>query len=128
MSIDVLIVDDNRFMRQVVGHALKMAPLDLGAVREAADGAQALTLIRARPVGLIMLDLVMPVLDGEGFLTALRGDPALSATPVVVVTSDTHPERRDRLRTLGAQVVGKPFTPEELLAAFVALGIHHACP
>jgi two-component system chemotaxis response regulator CheY len=128
MSIDVLIVDDNRFMRQVVAHALRMTPLDLGAVREAADGAQALALVRARPVGLILLDLVMPVLDGEGFLATLRGDPDRAATPVVVVTSDTHADRRDRLRALGAQVVGKPFTPEELVAALAILGVHHDGP
>jgi DNA-binding response OmpR family regulator len=45
-----------------------------------------------------------------------------------VVTSDTHADRRDRLRALDAEVVGKPFTPEELMAALTALGVHHAGP
>jgi two-component system chemotaxis response regulator CheY len=128
MSLDVLIVDDNRFMRQVVAHALRMTTLGLGAVREAENGAQALALVRARPVGLVMLDLVMPVLDGEGFLAALRSEPPLAGTPVIVVTSDTHPDRRERLRALGAQVVGKPFTPEGLCAALRTLGVLHERP
>jgi two-component system chemotaxis response regulator CheY len=128
MSIDVLIVDDNRFMRQVVAHALKMAPIDLGAVREAENGEQALKLIRVRPVGLVMLDLVMPVMDGEQFLGELRADPLLARIPVTVITSDTNAARRERLRALQAQVIGKPFRAEELANAFAVLGVAYARP
>jgi CheY-like chemotaxis protein/anti-sigma regulatory factor (Ser/Thr protein kinase) len=76
------------------------------AVVEAADGQQALQALAVRRPDLILLDLVMPVLDGFAFMEQLRSSPEHAAIPVVVVTSkDLTDEERARLTSAAAQVV-----------------------
>jgi two-component system chemotaxis response regulator CheY len=66
-------------------------------------------------VDLILTDINMPVLDGEGLLRALRSDPELSRIPVVVVSTDSTDQRVDSLMGLGARgYLKKPFQPEKL--------------
>jgi two-component system chemotaxis response regulator CheY len=115
MPLDVLIVDDNRIMRDMVARAVAMSGLDIGQVRQAADGAAALASLRAVWTDLVLLDLNMPVMDGETFLRELRADTALRDTLVVVVSTESSGARVERLRGLGAGFVHKPFTPEALV-------------
>jgi two-component system chemotaxis response regulator CheY len=117
MPLHVLVVDDNRMMREMVARAVRLCGLDLGEVHQAADGRQALEALRATWIDLVLLDINMPVMNGEEFLVALRQDTALRATLVVVVSTESSPLRIGRLRALGADFVHKPFKPEELVAA-----------
>ncbi|HPT27704.1 MAG TPA: response regulator, partial [Bryobacteraceae bacterium] len=69
----------------------------------------------AAGVDLILTDINMPVLDGEGLLRALQVDPELKQIPVVVVSTDSTEQRVDALMGLGARgYVKKPFQPEKL--------------
>lgn len=115
MPLDVLIVDDNRIMRDMVARAVAMSGLAIGQVRQAADGAAALAALRMAWTDLVLLDLNMPVMDGESFLRELRADTALRDTLVVVVSTESSGARVERLRGLGAGFVHKPFTPEALV-------------
>lgn len=114
--LEVLVVDDNRIMRDMVARSVAMSGLPIAQVRQAADGRQALDALRTAWTDLVLLDLNMPVMDGETFLRELRSDTALRDTLVVVVSTESSGARIERLRALAAGFVHKPFTPEALVA------------
>ena len=81
---DVLVVDDDPDSRRVAAKFLSEANVK---VREAQDGESALVEMRGHPPDVLVLDLMMPVLDGFGVLATIRADPLLSGLPVVVLTA-----------------------------------------
>jgi PAS domain S-box-containing protein len=92
---DVLVVDDDAEMR---GRLRTVLERHGWAVREAADGAQALALVRETVPGLVLLDLTMPVMDGFAFLHEMRALPACAEVPVVVLSArDVSADERRRL-------------------------------
>jgi two-component system chemotaxis response regulator CheY len=117
----ILVVDDSRVMREMISRTIAMAGLKDYTVEHAADGAEALALVRASPPDLIILDLNMPVLDGEEFLSAVRTEPGLRHLPVVVASSESSDVRVRRVRLMGAEFVRKPFKPEALVGALQKL-------
>jgi two-component system, chemotaxis family, chemotaxis protein CheY len=125
--MNVLLVDDSAVMRAVVRKTLEMCGLPLGSVHQAADGAQALELLRRHDVDLVMLDISMPVMRGDEMLEQLRADPALAGLPVVVISSERSGERVARMQELGAVFVQKPFPPEQLRTVLMDItGLHDA--
>ncbi len=107
----VLVVEDDHDLREVLAESLRLEGYE---VAEAIDGLDALERLRggSRPA-LVLLDLVMPRMDGRQFLAAVRADRALADLPVVLVTG-TPP------RDLAGQVQGvlkKPVGTADLLAA-----------
>lgn len=117
MAFTVLVVDDNRMMRGMVTRAVGMSGLSIGKVLEAGDGAQALAVMRHEWIDLVLLDINMPVMDGEEFLCQVRADAALRSTMVVVVSTESSQPRITRLKAMGAGFIHKPFRPEALVAA-----------
>jgi len=117
MAFSILVVDDNRLMRGMVTRAVTMSGLAVGTLVEAGDGVQALAAMRREWIDLVLLDINMPVMDGEQFLTRVRADPVLSKTLVVVVSTESSQPRIARLKAMGAAFIHKPFRPEELVAA-----------
>lgn len=108
----VMVVDDDADVRDGLSELLRHRGF---TVATASDGAEALELLRAgmRPK-LVLLDLWMPVMDGEAFCIALREDPALSSIPVCVISSDTG--RAVKLIRSGASgFLRKPVQVQELL-------------
>jgi DNA-binding response OmpR family regulator len=86
-------------------------------VVSAADGATALELVRARKPTLVILDAMMPVLDGFAVLKKVRGDPESADLPIIMLTAKR--QERDVLDALQAgatDYIVKPFSPEEVLA------------
>jgi CheY-like chemotaxis protein len=113
----VLVVDDDPVIRQLLVWTLERHSL---TVDEAGDGAQALALIKEHQYAVIVLDLVMPLLDGFGVLKALDG-PSMASPPVVLVITGADRRAIDHLdpqRIHG--IVRKPFDPEELASVVVA--------
>src|SRR5216683_2706379 len=78
----VLVVDDDDSLRQLVAEALREASY---RVDLAANGAEALRLMRGRLPHAIVLDLMMPQLDGSGFVELMRLNPRFAAVPVLLV-------------------------------------------
>ncbi|MGD2032404.1 MAG: response regulator, partial [Gammaproteobacteria bacterium] len=102
---EVLIVDDEENVRELTRRMLESEGL---RVREAANGQEALDEIRRRAPGLIILDLMMPIMDGFEFLRQLREDADISDLPVIVVTAkDLTQDDRARLDGLVTQVLAK---------------------
>jgi CheY-like chemotaxis protein len=101
---DVLLVDDEPDFRRQMRQALED---DGWVVREVADGRAALAEIERRVPQVILLDLIMPVMDGFAFLQALRDKPGCADVPVVVLTAHEL-SRDDQMRLRGAdQVLAK---------------------
>ncbi len=104
MSERVLIVDDNEDVRRILALRLSLAGFE---VSDAADGRAGLAALRGGSWDLVLLDLVMPELDGFEFLNELRTDAAASP-PVVVITQYDDVVNRQRALALGAaRYVGK---------------------
>jgi DNA-binding response OmpR family regulator len=80
----ILLAEDDRFLRKAAATALKRQGF---AVLEAVDGEEALRVARAEAPDLILLDLIMPKLQGFEVLRALKADPATAATPVLILSN-----------------------------------------
>jgi DNA-binding response OmpR family regulator len=107
----VLIVDDEPDILVLLQLALETAGY---TTVQASDGAKALDLIRARHPDLVLLDVMMPVMDGWKTLELLNEDS--ERPPVMMVTAKTAARDQDRARALGAEdFVTKPFEPADLL-------------
>jgi two-component system, chemotaxis family, chemotaxis protein CheY len=116
MSAKVMIVDDSLMVRQQVRTALDAAGF---AVVEANDGADALQKLAASPdMSLVVLDINMPNMNGIEFLRTLRGLEQYVRLPVVMLTTEGHPELMKQAKSLGAKGwIIKPFKAELLIAA-----------
>jgi CheY-like chemotaxis protein len=111
LGLKILVVDDDPDIR----HTLTEILVDEGyAALTAANGLEALSLMRsAAAPALVVLDLMMPIMDGYEFLAEQRRDPALARIPVVVITAGV----KRRSEDLGvAAVIAKPFSVADLLA------------
>lgn len=116
---DVLIVDDDHHVRRLFARVLTREGF---RVREAADGASALSEIGRHPTDVVVLDARMPVLDGIGVVSSLRATPATRTLPVIMVTADSDVQERVRGLEAGADdYLTKPAHPEELVARVRAL-------
>jgi len=109
----VLVVDDEDDIRLIVGQGLIASGL---AVVVAANGAEGLTLARRHVPDLIVLDVMMPEMDGYATLAALRGDPTTVRIPVMMLTAKNMTASEEALRDMGVVgFVAKPFIPRELV-------------
>ncbi len=114
MAFNVLVVDDSAVMRQMVVRTLKMSGLPLGTVLEAGNGEEGLFVLQDQWVDLLLLDINMPVMNGEEMLRRLRASPETEKLPVIVVSTEGSETRLAALHELGAAIVRKPFAPETL--------------
>jgi len=109
----VLVVDDSAEVRDQITRTLTREGLEVVA---AGDGRQALARVRERRPSLVLLDLMMPEMDGFDFLAALRAEEALCDLPVVVVTAkDLSREDRARLTSVTRVLAKGSFTRQQLL-------------
>jgi len=122
----ILVVDDDPGIRDVVCFALQKAGY---ATAIAADGAQALARFAADPPALVVLDILMPELDGVEVCRRLRADARGRATPIVFLSSkDDEVDRIVGLEVGGDDYVAKPFSPRELVARVRAILRRTAAP
>lgn len=109
----VLVVEDDRDCRDSLVDLLCQFGFE---VRSACNGEEALQLLkRMEAPCLILLDLAMPVMDGEEFRARQLADPVLAKVPVILISADTElREKAERLKVEAA--IGKPFDAGLLLA------------
>jgi two-component system OmpR family response regulator len=109
----VLYVDDEPDIRQIVQMSLGLAPQL--TIHTAESGEDALRVAGELRPDLIMLDVMMPGLDGPGTMQRLRSNPTLASIPIVFMTAKAMPDEVARFRELGAAgVIAKPFDPMRL--------------
>jgi two-component system, chemotaxis family, chemotaxis protein CheY len=119
MALNTLVVDDSAVMRSIIIKTLKLAELPLGDIWEAKNGEEGLRLLQDNWVDLAMIDIHMPVMDGEEMLTRIRANDQYKNLPVIIVSSESDPARIEKMMELGATFIHKPFTPEVLKEVIV---------
>jgi CheY-like chemotaxis protein len=103
----VLVVDDERMNRMIARRPIEA---DGHTVVEAANGMAALDILRSQPIDVILLDLVMPELDGYATLEQIKADPAIRHVPVIVVSAVDQLSSVVRCIEMGAtDYLTKPF-------------------
>ena len=115
MTKTVLTVDDSRTMRDM----LLLTLSDAGyRVVQAEDGMHGLEVLAGETPDVIVTDINMPRLDGFGFIEKVRHDAKYRALPILVLTTESDAEKKDRARRAGATGwIVKPFDPVRLVEA-----------
>lgn len=112
-KIRVLVVDDSRNMRKTIKSSLES--LGYSEIKEAENGANALSLLKQESFGLVLLDWNMPVMSGVETLRMMRADASLKTLPVVMVTAES--EKNQVVQAIAEGVTDyllKPFNVETL--------------
>ena len=113
MGTHILCVDDEPLMRQLVSDVLKRHGFEVAL---ATNGAEGLERARRRPPDLIVLDIMMPDMDGFEVCRQLRLDPRLRTIPVVMLTAMQSAKLNEQAFAVGADVcMTKPFVPDRLV-------------
>jgi CheY-like chemotaxis protein len=119
MALQILVVDDEPDIRELIGETLSFAGWE---PRFAADGEEALAALAAAPPDLIVLDVMMPLLDGRTVARRLLADPATAAIPVVMVSARSQAADVEQGLAAGAAAyLTKPFAPSQLVATIRSL-------
>ena len=115
MAFNVLVVDDSSPMRSVIKKTIKISGFDLGQIFEAANGIEALEVLKDNWVDVIITDYNMPEMDGLELIERIKADDLLSSIPVIVVTTEGSKQKVEMFIHKGAaDYVQKPFTPEQI--------------
>lgn len=115
MSCNVLIVDDSPILRTAIRKVVRLAGIEDDRIHDAGNGREALDVLETVWIDLVLLDMNMPVMDGEQFAGELRKNPDLADVAIVVVSTEANQGRLQRMRDLGViDILRKPFEPEDL--------------
>jgi signal transduction histidine kinase len=110
----ILVVDDNRRNRDMLSRRLRKQGYDVAL---AENGREALEAVRARPFAMVLLDIMMPEMDGYKVLQQLKSDETLSHIPVIMISALDELESVVRCIEMGAEdYLPKPFNPTLLKA------------
>ena len=111
----ILLVDDEPDLRTIA--RLTLEHLGGFDVVEASSGAEAIAKAASLRPAIVLLDVMMPVMDGTEVFRGLQEDPSTRALPVIFLTAKAMPEELQRLRAMGARaILTKPFNPAALVA------------
>lgn len=114
MARRVLVVDDDELTREILATILDLEEFEVDL---AEDGEQALAAVAAGPPDVVVLDVMMPGLDGFEVLRRLRADEATAHLPVILLTArDTAEDRRAGEEAGADAYLTKPFSPLALIA------------
>jgi len=117
MSFNILIVDDDFINRKLISVLLKKHPELVRQMSEAENGAEALTKIKEDPsINLVLLDIMMPILDGREFIKVFRSEESNNAIPIIVLSTDD--TQKTAVFNLGADAfLLKPIKEGDLIPA-----------
>lgn len=114
----IMVVDDNRLATAMLGDILEQAGY---RVLKAESGLEALRLVQQGPIHLVLLDILLPDMDGYEVLRQLRNDTRTYNTPIILISSQQGTAEKVKGFELGADdYITKPFVPAELLARVMA--------
>lgn len=116
-NLRVLTIDDSRTMQGMLRKALEEAGCD---VIQGADGIDGLDVLRGAnpPPNVVITDINMPRMDGFEVIETIRTMNQFKHLPIIVLTTESDPEKKARARTAGATGwIVKPFSSESLVAA-----------
>jgi two-component system chemotaxis response regulator CheY len=115
MKKKVLTVDDSRTIRNMLLVTLNNAGFE---TIQAEDGIEGLEVLEESNPDVIVTDINMPRMDGYGFIEGVRANPEFRTVPILVLTTESSPEKKMRAREAGATGwIVKPFNPDTLVEA-----------
>ncbi len=115
MSKKIMIIDDSRAIRQSLVYTLESHGYD---VIEAANGLDALELMKTNTIGLFISDVNMPGMDGIELLKKIKQDKAHMYAPVIMLTTESGRDMIEAGKVAGAKAwMIKPFHPDEIVSA-----------
>jgi len=114
-KLHILLVDDDAINRKLIKALLSHYPDMVEEIIEASNGAEALKEVEKNSdINLVLLDIIMPILDGKAFLKTFRSQKRNSSTPVIVLTTDDS-KKPEALNYGADDILIKPIKEEELL-------------
>jgi two-component system, chemotaxis family, chemotaxis protein CheY len=115
MESHILVVDDSAAIRKILQRVLRQTGMVIADIYEAGDGQEALELLKAKTVSLVLSEINMPKMDGLQMLAALKNSPELRNIPVVMITTEGGEAKVAEAVKLGAAgYVRKPFTADQI--------------
>ncbi len=115
MEADVLVVDDSAAIRKILQRVLRQTGMAIRTIHEAGNGQEALDLMQAHSVNLVLTDINMPKMDGIQLLAAIKAAPEWRELPVVMITTEGGETKVGEAVRLGAAgYVRKPFTADQI--------------
>lgn len=110
----IMTVDDSASLRQMISIVLRGGGYE---VIEAVDGVDALSKLQGQDLHLFLTDINMPNMDGLEFTRRLRAMPQYKFVPIVLLTTESHAEKKAQGKSAGATAwIVKPFDPDQLMA------------
>jgi len=111
--LNVLIVDDSAMMRMMIKRVTGLCEVPIGRIFEAANGAEAITILEAEAIDALFTDINMPVMTGTELLRTISGNPRWRDLVRVIISTDGSEARRNEVKDLDVRLyVEKPFRPE----------------
>lgn len=116
----VLVVEDDKFLRELIVSKLAKEGYDVSV---AVDGEEGVQKIKEEKPDLILLDLILPGIDGFEVLSQTKSDPTVSAIPIIILSNLGQREDVERGLALGANdyLIKAHFTPSEIVAKLKGL-------
>ena len=116
---DILIVEDNQVNQKLIAFLLARAGFTYDM---AENGAVALQKLAAEPYRLVLMDIMMPVMNGYDATRAIRNDPRLKDLPIVALTANAMRGEEERCRAVGCNdFIAKPYSKDVVLATIARL-------
>jgi two-component system, OmpR family, alkaline phosphatase synthesis response regulator PhoP len=110
----LLIIEDDEDIANLLGHALRKAGFEVGVML---SGAGVVARVREHPPDLLLLDVMLPGLDGRDICRTLRADAQTRTVPIIMITARAEEQERIAGLELGADdYITKPFSPREVVA------------
>ncbi|MCH7690136.1 MAG: response regulator [candidate division Zixibacteria bacterium] len=126
MALNVLVVDDSAVMRKMIIRSLQLSGLPIGRISEAGNGREGLEVLEQEWIDLALIDINMPVMNGEEMIEEIRGNEQTKDLPIIVVSTESSESRIEMLQKQGAGFVHKPFNPATLRETIMELtGVTH---
>ena len=119
MSRTVLVIDDEHGIRVILKAALEFTTR--WKVLLASSGAEGMTVAKAKHPEVILLDVMMPGMDGISLFHKLQAQASTQKIPVIFLTAQAREIERKKLEELGAGVILKPFEPDMIASQIRAL-------
>ena len=120
MSKKILIIEDDKFLRELIVKKLVKEGYEIS---EAVDGEEGIKKVKEEKPDLVLLDLILPGIDGFEVLSRTKEDPALSQIPVIILSNLGQKEEVERGLKLGAidYLIKAHFTPGEIIEKIRAI-------
>ena len=114
MAKTILVIEDDKFLRELISRKLIGEGFD---VLEAVDGEEGIKKIKEGKPDLVLLDLILPSIDGFEILTRVRDDPEVSSIPIIILSNLGQREEVEKGLKLGAidYLIKAHFTPGEII-------------